>query len=85
MQTFLFLFFGIFKIKWPKSEEKLGFGGRLGCSGQTSWPPPNRPAGSAHGMKIGLERPATSRTLLATSRTLLAASRTLLAWIETSK
>ena len=44
-----FYFLCICKIKWPKSEEKNGFGGTLGWWGQTSCPPPNRPAGSASG------------------------------------
>ena len=43
------LFWRIFKIKWPNSEEKLEFGVRLGW-GPEQFPPPkkNRPAGSAH-------------------------------------
>ena len=45
---FFLFFFQIFKIKWPKSEEKSDFGGRLGWgSDQLAPPPPNRPAGSA--------------------------------------
>ena len=39
--------FGNFKIKWPKSEEKIENAGRLGPFGQNSPPPPNRSAESA--------------------------------------
>ena len=47
IEIFHSYFLRIVKIKWPKSEEKLEFGGRLGWWGQTKRPPPNRPAGSA--------------------------------------
>ena len=40
--TFLFLFWRILKQKWPKSEDKLEFGVRLGpVWGPTVWPQPN--------------------------------------------
>ena len=31
----IILFWRIFKIKWPRSEEKLEFGGRLGCGARS--------------------------------------------------
>ena len=32
---------GIFKMKWPKTEEKLEFGGKLFSGGGVSAPPPH--------------------------------------------
>ena len=35
--------FSNFKIKWPKSREKLENGGRLGSPSAKTWPPKNGP------------------------------------------
>ena len=48
--------FSNFKIKWPKSVEKLENGGRLGPLRQNSPPPPKRPAGSVSAFSVPLKR-----------------------------
>ena len=54
--------FCVLKIKWPKSEEKVENGGRLGLTRQNFWPPPqNGPLDPPVNGWAGEEAPSCER------------------------